>query len=349
MYEVISGHLLFIFGSLLYFGLWSSLCAYGAIRLELEAQAQENNTLQDSNIREWLNNIKAASDPLKVIGTLFSFSLVFRFNICYERWWEGRKLWGSIITNCLDLAIQVSRWLTDPELSHRFKRFLIVYSYACKSLLKHRSLGDDQRGDAPGLIERGLLTENELAAINNFPSWEPHFCIEMMRELLAKSYQKPGSFGGLERHKMQGQLYRCFDNSIKELNNNIGECISIQTAHLPYAYDGMHLLCLYLYFTLAPVVWATEMAWVTVPFVLAISFLALSFIMLGSELIDPFGDDVVDIPTDRFCQNIERQINTIFARRNRGEIALLAAKENATVKSEDDDMPHSRSSYVVQL
>ncbi len=42
-----------------------------------------------------------------LLGFAISMLLVFRTNTAYERWWEGRKLWGSLINNSRNLAIKL--------------------------------------------------------------------------------------------------------------------------------------------------------------------------------------------------------------------------------------------------
>ncbi len=315
----------FIIGSLLFIGVWSAICAYVAFLLDSKAQEDP-----DGSTAQWLEFIEKGSDPLKVTGSLFSFSLVFRFKVCYDRWWDGRQLWGQIITGCLDLAMQVNRWIANQDIADRFNRFLVVYSYACKGLLRHESLGDS--GDGEALINRSLLTENELKEIEDHPCWEPHFCLEVMRELLSNSYLVKGSFY-LEEAKVHSQVYRCFDNSIKDLNDRIGQCIAVQSADLPVSYDGLHLFAFYLYFTMAPVIWASTMFWVVIPMSLFVGFIALSLIVLGSQLVDPFGDDKVDIPIELFCKTIEDQISAIIERRERGTFKELVATEKTKVIS----------------
>ena len=36
-----------------------------------------------------------------MLGFVISLLLVFRTNTAYDRWWEGRKLWGSLVNNSL--------------------------------------------------------------------------------------------------------------------------------------------------------------------------------------------------------------------------------------------------------
>src|SRR5689334_16996130 len=40
----------------------------------------------------------------QTIGFLFSLLLAFRINSAYDRWWEGRKLWGALTNNSRNLA-----------------------------------------------------------------------------------------------------------------------------------------------------------------------------------------------------------------------------------------------------
>jgi len=38
------------------------------------------------------------------VAQLLGFALVFRTNRCYDRWWEGRVLWGRLIFGAIELA-----------------------------------------------------------------------------------------------------------------------------------------------------------------------------------------------------------------------------------------------------
>ena len=323
--ETVISDIKFVIGSLVCIGTWSAICAYGVFRLNQKAEEDPTGTSA-----RWLEYIAFGRDPLRVIGSLFSFALVFRFKVCYDRWWDGRQLWGQIITGCLDLAIQINRWMANEDIVDRFNRFLVVYSYACKDILRHTSLVDS--GDGEKLIKNGFLTKNELKEIDDYPCWEPHFCLEVMRELLSNAYMMKGGFY-LEEVKIHSQVYRCFDNSIKDLNDRIGQCIAVQSSELPEVYDGLHLFAFTLYFTAAPVIWATTMVWVAIPMSLLVSFIVLSLIKLGTQLVDPFGDDQVDIPIESFCLTIEHQIDAIIQRRARGKFKELIATEKTKVLS----------------
>ena len=48
-------------------------------------------------------NIAIDNLPASILGVALAFLIGFRVNAAYERWWEGRKLWGAIVN--------YSRWL----------------------------------------------------------------------------------------------------------------------------------------------------------------------------------------------------------------------------------------------
>lgn len=221
--------------------------------------------------------------------------------------------------------MQANRWIKNDDIARCFTRLLVVYMYASKNLLRDSSLYES--GDGNDLLKREILKEKELQEIQGASCWEPHFCMEAMRELLQRAFLIKDGFY-LEATKIHGQTYRCFDNSIKDLNDRIGRCIGVKSADLPIAYDGVHLIAFYLYFTLAPLIWAAESVWVAIPISVIAGFIALSLIILGSQLIDPFGNDKVDIPMEVFCRTIEEQIAAIVERRERGEFKKLFALGN---------------------
>jgi putative membrane protein len=50
-----------------------------------------------------------------MLGFVISLLLVFRTNTAYDRWWEGRKMWGALVNNSRNLAIKLSVMLTDKK------------------------------------------------------------------------------------------------------------------------------------------------------------------------------------------------------------------------------------------
>src|SRR3954454_23771790 len=68
-----------------------------------------------------------------LVGTALGLLLVFRTNASYDRFWEGRKLWGGIVNESRNLARQASMLLKDaPEQLGSVIRWTV--SFPCASM-----------------------------------------------------------------------------------------------------------------------------------------------------------------------------------------------------------------------
>jgi len=50
-----------------------------------------------------------------LIGFVMSLLLLFRTNGAYDRWWEGRKLWGAIVNDCRSAFLKISCRISNEE------------------------------------------------------------------------------------------------------------------------------------------------------------------------------------------------------------------------------------------
>src|SRR5688572_26435163 len=78
--------------------------------------------------------LKSTTIVHSLLGLVISLMLVFRTNTAYERWWEGRKLWGSLLNSSRNLAMKLAAFLPESAVQER-KRFAILisnYSIALK-------------------------------------------------------------------------------------------------------------------------------------------------------------------------------------------------------------------------
>lgn len=55
---------------------------------------------------EWISFFSSSQPAIATLGAFYSFALVFRTNICYARWWEGRTHWGSLTINAVRITQQ---------------------------------------------------------------------------------------------------------------------------------------------------------------------------------------------------------------------------------------------------
>ena len=298
----------FLFTSLIIVVMWSCFCAGFADHLADKAAADPGGAAD-----HWLTWLESGGSKFRMVGILFVFAVVFRFNRCYDRWNQGRVVWGKLISVSLDLTRMASYWMVDPAYSDALARFVVVFAYASKALLRGNSLADaEEEGHA--LVERGYLKAEELVDMENLLGWQTHYCLDMMGAILIEAHYSDKAFMFDTNHKVHSQLFRAIDGNISQLGATIGEAIRLRASGLPETYDGLHHVVFYFYFLLAPVFYAATIGWV-LPFMICLeSLLILAFVTMGSDLVQPFGTDRVDLPLEFFCETIELQTDHIRER-----------------------------------
>jgi putative membrane protein len=95
----------------------------------------------------YLNPIFGTVIPSIVLGLL----LVFRTNTAYERFWEGRKLWGGLVNNTRNLARQIWVDIAEVEPEDRAKkisalRLLVAFAVATKLHLRSEPVNTELEG-----------------------------------------------------------------------------------------------------------------------------------------------------------------------------------------------------------
>src|SRR5687767_10479025 len=119
----------------------------------------------------------AETSPIKniaVMHSLLSFVismlLVFRTNTAYERWWEGRKLWGTLVNTSRNLAIKLNSILPHDESGHRkfFKKLIPMYAAVLSDHLRTEqtrlALDEHEHHELRGL-DRNKHVPNQVAAL----------------------------------------------------------------------------------------------------------------------------------------------------------------------------------------
>ena len=235
--------------------------------------------------------------PSIVLGLL----LVFRTNTAYERFWEGRKLWGTLVNSIRNLARMI--WVCviedspkDREEKSKILRLLVVFAIATKLHL------------------RGQAIDREI--IDLIP--------EYWHERLRKVHNPPLQVALLIGEYLQQEFERNCINSyqltamlklLDTMVDVVGGCERILKTPIPVAYS-IHLKQLLLIYCLTlPFQLVTELAWWTAPIVSVISFTVFGIEQIGIEIENPFGLDANDLPLESICQtiriNIEELINFI--------------------------------------
>ncbi len=132
--------------------------------------------------------------PSIVLGLL----LVFRTNTAYERFWEGRRLWGNLVNDARNMAWQIGVMMNDIEAEDRAKRIAVMrlvaaLLVACKLYLRSEPVNSELEE----LMSRSQYLQ--LKTINNPPlqivSWIADYLqlkkiLEKIRAKIPVKYQE---------------------------------------------------------------------------------------------------------------------------------------------------------------
>jgi len=254
--------------------------------------------------------LSGSESPVAFLGAFLSFALVLRTNICYSRWWEGRVLWGNLIYSAISVVQQGQCWIYNEDQVNRLSSTVIVFAYACKAQLNESSLFKE---DGLKLVQRGILSVEELDVVTAQSGWEAYYFLDVMRAVVRRASFCEDNATNLIRGGVAAQLR--LEKMIAKLHRSMGGLIRVKMTGLPVTYNVFFTIFSFIFFLLATLAWAPSIGWYT-PFVNGVVYVLIRmFLTIGDSLEDPFGLDILDLPLDTYCATIEEQIDAVHYRR----------------------------------
>jgi putative membrane protein len=255
--------------------LWA-VAAYAAIVTYLEEQY-----LNDPDL---ISHTQSISIMYTMLGFTLSLLLVFRTNTAYDRWWEGRKLWGSLTNSSRILANHFSiLFATDGERRQRLAQNLGTFGQALQYHLR-----------------------NERAPVNlaSPTPWDnaPHQPLSVHQELIRQLHQAVA-----QGHLTENQLLH-LQPELSDLMNVCGACERIKTTPIPFSYSVFLKKFVFYYVMIFPVVYAPSMGYAVVPVTAFILYVLASVELIAEEIEDPFHGDPNDLPTAEMASKIEETV-----------------------------------------
>lgn len=272
----------------------------------------------------WTNseNLKALTGNVAcnlVLGLL----LVFRTNTAYERFWEGRKAWGTLVITTRNLAREIQIAVdapTEAAQSEKEKALnrLVSFAIAVKAQLRKESpieeLSDILDADDIEQIKRA----NRPPQLITF--WLSHYL---------KQQQNQGYLDKQQRLEINNQINR--------LVEGLSGCERIIKTPMPLSY-GIYLKRLtLLYCLLLPLGLAEQLGWWTPAAISLVSYVLLGVEEIGNEIEDPFGYDFNDLKLDSICETLLKDISSTLAFSAEGRLvneAIEAGEETEGILAE---------------
>jgi len=265
--------------------IWMRLCAVTIVAVAVTVLHEQHGYFV----------VGLTTTPFSLIALALGIFLGFRNNTSYDRFWEGRKLWGRLVNTSRSLARQITTLIgadsgagsgevrqTHRELVYR----LVAYVHA----FRHHLRGEEAFEDA-----KPFLPADEAAALpgeSNVPIAILHRMAQRFRELY-------------DEGRIHAMHLPVLEDSLTQLTDIQGGCERIRSTPIPSSYTVLihRLVATYVFALPFGLVNTVGVFTPEVTFLVAYAFLGLDAI--GDEIEEPFGHQDNDLPLTALSRMIE--------------------------------------------
>lgn len=224
-----------------------------------------------------------------LVGVALGLLLVFRTNTSYDRFWEGRRLIGSIVNNARDLARQARSYIDDPAARARVGVLINAYYAVIRRYLRNER-------EWPELA--ATLSAEEMAAIaatRNPPV--------LLARWLSDVFAAEARAGRLSEQRVQ-----LLDLAVSDIVDFYGGAERIMKTPVPFAYAHHIKGFLALFCFTVPMALLAQMGWYTSAASAIVAYALFGIDEIGVEIEDPFGYDANDLPLDAIGDTLARDV-----------------------------------------
>ncbi len=236
-----------------------------------------------------LFEIRLTPTYLSLVGVILGLVLVFRINSAYDRWWEGRKLWGALINESRTLASNFTSLLPEADYANRsyLAAQIANFAYALKGHLREEI--DYTHLDTNG--DEGYLVS--LKKARHLPH---HIATLIFFKMEALFRDKVLSEADKINIKQQ----------IEQMVNIMGACERIKNSPIPFSHTSFIKSFIMFYSVVLPIGLVDSFQFYTIPAVFIISYALAGVEVISEEIEQPFGTDANDLPL-RHLSNVIKQ------------------------------------------
>lgn len=225
-----------------------------------------------------------------LVGFVISLLLVFRTNTAYDRWWEGRKKWGSLVNDSRNLSIKISVLVEDKEDRDFFKRMIPNFVFAMKEHLR-----------------KGVLPE-ELNLLDNEQDILEHKHIP--NAIVQKIYKRISHLKSTQ--VISDMDFMILDKNLNALLDSLGACERIKNTPMPFSYNIFLKKFIFIYVSTLPLAFIPTFGYFSALIATFVFYIYVSMEVLAEEIEDPFGNDDNDLPTASLSIKIKENVEDIL-------------------------------------
>ncbi len=226
-----------------------------------------------------------------LLGFVLSLLLVFRTNTAYDRWWEGRKLWGKLVNDSRNFVIKINSILPENDVKNRTQiaKYLRFFPHFLANHLSKESTR--------------LVLDEDFSDLQK--ELQHHPPAELVFLLTKKLYQLK------KENRISDTEMLFLDTQLSGFLDVCGGCERIKNTPIPYSYSSFIKKFIIFYVMALPVANVVNLGGFMIPITMFVYYVLMSLELIAEEIEDPFNNDENDIPMEAISQNIEGSINLI--------------------------------------
>ena len=223
------------------------------------------------------------------VGFVLSLLLAYRTNTAYERWWEGRKLWGTLVNNSRNLALKLSAYLSDEHDRRFFRNAIPAFASVLSKHLLNEEISKELYDGLDLTIEHHKHQPNQVAKL---------------------LFQKTNALYTVG--KITGDQFYIINAELQSFSEVCGACERIKNTPIPYSYSAFIKKFIFFYIMTLPFGFVFSLGFYVIPVVVFIFYVLASLELIAEEIEDPFGGDDNDLPTKKMADNIKKHIEELL-------------------------------------
>ncbi len=225
-----------------------------------------------------------------LIGVVLSIFLGFKNTACYDRWWEARKLWGSLIATARHFDRNCR--IFPQGRRERIIQHVIVFANLLRDRLRHQTKNPDALMETSGMSQQAITQLYQ--QIN-----APQYTLGLIQWELMQA---------LKEGEISDIIYTQMSQHVTDLSLVQTGCDRIATTPLPYAYSVLLNRTVYFFCFLLPFSLGSLLGLATPLLVGILAYTFLGLDALSSEIEEPFGTQSNDLPLDSMVRTIEIEL-----------------------------------------
>lgn len=232
------------------------------------------------------------------IFTLIGLALAIFMGFCntasYDRYWEGRKLWGALVIESRSLTRQVLTLINDPSPEGKkskedFIKMIAAFCWSLNYQLRNKS----------GTERLSRLLSAEQVDYLRDKRHIPVIILDFIGEWVSKQAKK---------NHIDTIVLASIDNRLNQFSQIVGGCERISNTPLPFAYSVLLHRTVYFYCFWLPFGLVDSLGWMMPLIVLLISYTFIALDAIIQEIGEPFGEEENDLALNTICRTIEYSI-----------------------------------------